>query len=60
MLGIIGSVDGCSIVLNLTQMFSIGARIRESLGNIVVKDIKGLSPLRPRLYGSLKLAIETY
>jgi len=30
-------------------MFSIGARIRESLGDVVVKDIKGLSPLRPRL-----------
>jgi len=30
-------------------MFSIGAKIRESLGDIVVKDIKGLSPLRPRL-----------
>jgi len=41
-------------------MFSIGARIRESLGDIVVKDIKGLLPLRPRLYGSLKSAMETY
>ena len=33
-------------------MFSIG--VRESLGDIVVKDIKGLSPLRPRL---LKLKV---
>ena len=41
-------------------MFSIGARIRESLGDVVVKDIKGLSLLRPRLYRSLKLVIETY
>ena len=52
LLGIIGSVDSRSIVLNLTKLFSIGAG--ESLGNIVVKDIKGLSPLRPRL---LKLKV---
>jgi len=60
LLGIIGSVDSCSIVLNLTQTFSISARMRESPGNIVVKDIKESSPLRPRLYRSLKLAMETY
>jgi len=35
-------------------MFSISAKIRESLGDIVVKDIKGLSLLRPRL---LKLKV---
>jgi len=35
-------------------MFSISARIRQSLGNIVVKDIKGILPLRPRL---LKLKV---
>jgi len=29
----------------------------ESLGDVVVKDIKGTSPLRPRL---LKLAMEIY
>src|SRR3984885_1172003 len=52
LLGIMGSVDGRSIVLNLTKLFSIGAR--ESLGNVVVKDIKGLLPLRPRL---LKLKV---
>src|SRR3984957_7548151 len=52
LLGIIGSVDGYSIVLNLTKLFSISAR--ESLGDIVVKDIKGLSLLRPRL---LKLKV---
>jgi len=40
-------------------MFSISARIRQSLSNIVVKDIKGTSPLRPRLL-KLKLAIEIY
>ena len=38
-------------------MFSISARIRESLGDIVVKDIKSTSPFRPRL---LKLVIEDY
>jgi len=31
-------------------MFSVSAGIKESPGNIIVKDIKGLSPLRPRLY----------
>ena len=38
-------------------MFSISAKIRESPGDIVVKDIKSTSPFRPRL---LKLAIEDY
>src|ERR1700733_3139761 len=52
LLGIIGSINGRSIVLNLTKLFSISAR--ESLGNVVVKDIKELLPLRPRL---LKLKI---
>src|ERR1700733_12208364 len=52
LLGIMGSIDGCGIVLNLTKLFSIGAR--ESPGNIVVKDIKGSSLLRPRL---LKLKV---
>jgi len=49
-----GSVDSYSIVLNLTKSFSVYARIRESPGDIVVKDIKGTSPLRPRL---LKLKV---
>ena len=44
-----GSINGRSIVLNLTKLFSIYARIRESPSNVVVKDIKGTSPLRPRL-----------
>src|ERR1700730_3908340 len=52
LLGIIGSVDGRGIVLNLTKLFSISAR--ESLGNVVVKDIKELLLLRPRL---LKLKV---
>jgi len=54
LLGIIGSIDSYSIVLNLTKSFSVCAKIRESPGNIVVKDIKGTSPLRPRL---LKLKV---
>jgi len=54
LLGIIGSVDGYSIVSNSTKSFSVYAGIRESPGNIVVKDIKGTSPLRPRL---LKLKV---
>src|ERR1700722_16050103 len=54
LLGIIGSIDSRSIVLNLTKLFSIYARIRESLGNIIVKDIKEALLLRPRL---LKLKV---
>ena len=57
LLGIIGGIDSCSIILNSTQLFSISTRIRESPGNIVVKDIKSTSPFRPRL---LKLAMEDY
>jgi hypothetical protein len=38
----------------LAKSFSIYAGIRESPGNVVVKDIKGTSPLRPRL---LKLKV---
>ena len=49
LLGIIGSIDGRGIVLNLTKLFSVCAGIRESPGDIVVKDIKGTSLLRPRL-----------
>ena len=54
LLGVIGSIDGRGIVLNLTKLFNISTRIKESLGNIVVKDIKGLLLFRPRL---LKLKI---
>src|ERR1700722_19283046 len=54
LLEIIGSVDSRGIVLNLTKLFNICARIKESLGNIVVKNIKGTSLLRPRL---LKLKV---
>ena len=57
LLGIIGSINSYSIILNLTQLFSISTRIRESPGNIIVKDIKSTSLFRPRL---LKLVIEDY
>jgi len=50
LLGIIGGIDSYGIVLNSTQTFSVSAGIRESPGDVVVKDIKGSSPLRPRLY----------
>jgi hypothetical protein len=56
----VGGIDGYSIILNLTQLFSIGTRIRKRLGDIVVKDIKGMPLLRPRLLESLKLVIENY
>ena len=54
LLRIIGSVNGYSIVLNLIKLFSINIRIRESLGDIVIKDIKKLLLFRPRL---LKLKV---
>src|SRR3984957_12763288 len=54
LLGIMGSIDGRGIVLNLTKLFSIYAGIKESLGDIVVKNIKGTLLLRPRL---LKLKV---
>ena len=55
-----GSIDGYGIVLNLTKLFSIGARIRESLGDIVVKNIKGLLLFRLRLLKSLKAYNRNY
>ena len=54
MLGIVSSIDSYNIILNLTQLFSISIKIKECLGNIIVKDIKGILPLRPRL---LKLKV---
>ena len=58
LLGIIGSIDSYSVILNLTSSLSISTR--ERLSNIVVKNIKGTPLLRPRLLESLKLVIETY
>ena len=60
LLEIMRGIDSCSIVLNSTQLFSISTRIRECLGDIIVKDIKGTPLLRPRLLESLKLVIENY
>ena len=54
MLGIISSIDGYNIVLNLIKLFSISVRMRESLGDIIIKDIEGSLLLRPRL---LKLKV---
>ena len=54
LLRVIGGINSRSIILNLTQPLSISARIKESLGNIVVKDIKGILLLRPRLLKSLE------
>ena len=59
LLRIISGINSCGIILNLTQLLSISTRIRKSPGDIVVKDIKGMPLLRPRLLKSLKLAIET-
>ena len=49
-----GGIDGYSIVSNLTKTFSIGAGMRQSPGDVVVKNIKGSLLLRPRL---LKLKV---
>ena len=54
LLKVIGNINGRGIVLNSTKLFSISARIRKSPGDVVVKDIKGILPLRPRL---LKLKV---
>jgi hypothetical protein len=54
------SIDGCSIVSNSTELFSISTRIRERPGDIIVKNIKGTPLLRPGLLESLKLVIENY
>ena len=54
LLKVIGSINSYSIVLNSTKLFSINTGIKESLGNIIVKDIKGLLLFKPRL---LKLKV---
>ena len=54
MLGVIGSIDSHSIVSNLTKSFSINTRIKKSLGDVVVKNIKKSLLFRPRL---LKLKV---
>ena len=49
LLGIMGGINSYNIILNLTQSFSINTGMRKRLSDIIVKDIKGTSPLRPRL-----------
>src|SRR6266700_458000 len=49
-----GGIDSCGVILNLTQLLRISAGVRESLGDIIVKDIKGILLLRPKLLKSLK------
>ena len=49
LLRIIGNINGYDIVLDSTQLFNISTGMRECPGNIVVKDIKGMPLLRPRL-----------
>ena len=54
LLRVIGGINSRGVILNLTQPLSISTRIKESPGNIVIKDIKGILLLRPRLLKSLK------
>ncbi len=54
LLKVIGGIDSYGVILNLTQLLRISAGVRESLGDIVVKDIKGMPLFRPRLLKSLK------
>ena len=49
LLEIIGSINSYNIILNLTQLFSISTKIKKHLNNIIVKNIKSISPLKPRL-----------
>ena len=60
LLGIVRGVDGCGIVSNSTQSFSIGAGMRERPGDVIVKDIEGTPPLRPGLLESSKSVMENY
>ena len=54
LLKVIGSIDGCGIILNLTQLLKINTKVKESLGDIVVKNIKSILLFRPKLLKSLK------
>jgi hypothetical protein len=58
LLGIVRGIDGCGIVSNSTQLFSISTRMRECLGDVIVKDIERTPLLRPGLFKSSKLVIE--
>ena len=54
LLGIMGSINGCGVVSNLIQIFNISIGVRESPGDVIIKDIKGMPPLRPKLLKKLK------
>ena len=54
LLRVIGGINSYGIILNLTQLFRISIRVKKSPGDIVIKDIKSMPPLRPRLLKSLK------
>jgi len=60
LLKIINNINDCGIVLNLTQLFSINAGVKESPGNIIVKNIKSMLPLRPKLLKRLKSLQQNY
>src|SRR6266700_2992273 len=49
-----GGIDSRGVISNSTQSLRISAGVRESLGDVVVKDIEGTPPLRPKLLKSLK------
>ncbi len=49
-----GGIDSRGVISNSTQSLRISAGVRESPGDVVVKDIEGTPPLRPRLLKSLK------
>ena len=51
-----GNINSCGIILNLIQLFNISARIKKSLGDIVVKDIKSILLFKPRLLKKLKVS----
>ena len=59
LLRIIGSINSCGIVSNSTQLLKINTGIRKSLGNVIVKDIKGIPLFRPRLLRNLKACNKT-
>ena len=58
LLGIIGGINGRGIVVNLIQLFWISAK--KGLGNIIIKDIKGILLLRPKLLKRLKTTMELF
>ena len=54
LLGIISGINGCGVISNPTQLLSISAGVKESLGDVVVKDIKDTLPLKFKLLKKFK------